>query len=132
MTTRRPISPELAAIPVLDGPFRQAIRPDRRPLLDDACRRAGQYLQQVLAARRLKLRRHAAMPTARLRQSSGGTFCLRGWTPVKYNQCASVSADSGRMRIAPTTRAVAPRSSDSVCCHSFRWRAINPGSHVTQ
>ena len=44
MTTRRPISPELAAIPVLDGPLRQAIRPDRRPLLDDACRRAGQIL----------------------------------------------------------------------------------------
>ena len=49
MTTRRPISPELAAIPVLDGPFRQAIRPDRRPLLDDACRRAGQILAGVRA-----------------------------------------------------------------------------------
>jgi hypothetical protein len=49
MTTRRPISPELAAIPVLDGPFRQAIRPDRRPLLDDACRRAGQILADVRA-----------------------------------------------------------------------------------
>jgi hypothetical protein len=43
MTTRRPLSPELAAIPVLDVPFRQAI-PDRRPLFDDACRRAGQIL----------------------------------------------------------------------------------------
>jgi len=49
MTTRRPLSPELAAIPVLDGPFRQAIRPDRRPLFDDACRRAGQILAGVRA-----------------------------------------------------------------------------------
>jgi len=32
--------------------------------------------------------------------------------------------DSGRMRIAPATCAVAPRSSDSVCCHSFRRRPI--------